>query len=860
MPKLSRRKFLGNAVAAATLPSVLGPRYALGQQAFTPPVSPRQKFNFNLDWKFLREDAPNAEAPDFDDAKWSTVSTPHSFNDVDSFRQLISHSGGDRGTYKGISWYRKRFRLPASSPKQRVFLEFEGLRQAGDIYLNGKQIGLYENGVDPYGIDITATLRPGDNLLAVKVDNSAGYKERATETAFEWNSNDFNPNHGGINRSVWLHVSGPIHQTLPLFYGLESQGTYIHAGNFKIAAKTCDLTVESEVRNGSGDRATVGVSVSVVDKDGRLHTHFEGEPSDMVDGEKSVILANASLKDVRFWSDLDPYLYDVYTTLKVEGKVVDVVRHTTGFRKAEFKGGVGTGGVYLNDKFTYLKGFAQRSADEWAAIGGGYPDWLHDYQAQLIRDCHANHMRWMHVAPQPIDAEAFARAGIIQVCPAGDKERDAVGRQWEQRVECMRNTIIYFRNNPSILFWEAGNTVITPDHMTQMVALKKQWDPEGGRVMGSRGDGNTAANTATTPIAEYYGVMIGQDPRTDALQNPTDMFRAYSAERRDRAPIVETEDFRDEAARRFWDPQSPPYFGFKKGPNDTYEYTSESITIAGVKRYWDYWSNRISNTDPAHSKWSGYASIYFTDEDADGRQDSSEVARVSGKLDAVRLPKQIYFAHRVIQNPAPDLHIIGHWSYPLDKPTKKTIYVIANTESVELLVNGKSLGVNSKPESGWIFSFPDVEFVPGSLKAIGRVAGKQVAAHELTTAGPATSIKLTPYTSPTGFLADARDVAFLDVEVVDAKGQRCPTDDARIDFTCSGPAIWRGGYNSGKLDSTNNLYLNTECGINRVFVRSTLAPGQVTVTASRRGLQPATTQLTTKPVTLSNGLAPVKSL
>ena len=102
--------------------------------------------------------------------------------------------------------------------------------------------------------------------------------------------------------------------------------------------------------------------------------------------------------------------------------------------------------------------------------------------------------------------------------------------------------------------------------------------------------------------------------------------------------------------------------------NSQYMYTSESFAVAGVKRYWDYWSNRISNADPAHSKWSGYCSIYFTDEDADGRQDSSEVARVSGKVDAMRLPKEIYFAHRVIQNEQPDLHILGHWSYPETQP------------------------------------------------------------------------------------------------------------------------------------------------------------------------------------------------
>jgi beta-galactosidase len=430
-----------------------------------------------------------------------------------------------------------------------------------------------------------------------------------------------------------------------------------------------------------------------------------------------------------------------------------------------------------------------------------------------------------------------------------------VGRQWDQRLEVMRDTMIYFRNSPSILFWEAGNTVVTPEHMQQMVALRKQWDPDGGRVMGARGNDNVELNTATTPIAEFFGVMIGQDPRTDQLSGPTAMFRGYSAQRRDKAPLIETEDFRDEGARRFWDDFSPPYFGFKKGPNDTWQYTSESFAVAAVKRYWAYWENRISNADPAHAKWSGYASIYFSDSDADGRQDSSEVARVSGKVDAVRLPKEIYYAHRVMQSDQPDLHILGHWSYPADKKTVKTIYVIANTQSVELFVNGKSAGVNSQPSSGFLFAFPDIEFAPGSLKAVGKNGGKTAAQQELITAGPPSQIKLTPIVGPQGWQADGADVALIDVEVLDAKGQRCPTYDDRVDFTIAGPGVWRGGYNSGKTDSTNNLYLNTQLGINRVAVRSTMTAGTITVTASRSGLKPAQVTLATKPVKITDGLA-----
>jgi beta-galactosidase len=212
-----------------------------------------------------------------------------------------------------------------------------------------------------------------------------------------------------------------------------------------------------------------------------------------------------------------------------------------------------------------------------------------------------------------------------------------------------------------------------------------------------------------------------------------------------------------------------------------------------------------------------------------------------------------------MQSDQPDLHILGHWSYPATQlngdKTVKTVYVIANTESVELFVNGKSLGVNSKPDNGWAFSFPAVEFAPGSLKAVGKNGGKIVAQQELTTAGPAVALKLTPILGPNGLQADGEDVALIDVEVVDAKGQRCPTDDARVDFTCTGPGIWRGGYNSGKVDSTNNLYLNTEDGINRVAVRSTLTAGTITVAVKRDGLKPAQVQIAAKPVVVTDGIA-----
>ena len=842
-------------VLATLLVGICSTPIFAAESRFVPPTSPRLMFNFNPGWKFIKGDVADAEKPGFDDSKWIAVSTPHTYNDVDTYDEIISHSGGEKSQYMGLGWYRKHFKLPASAKGGKVFLEFEGLKQAVRFWVNGKPAGKYENGVTPCGLDITDLVNFGDqeNVLAVKVDNSNDYKEEATGVSFEWMGRAFNPNYGGLNHDVWLHLTGKVYQTFPLYENLKTTGVYVYPANISIKDKTCEVTVESQVRNESGDQQSIEVSAVVVDADGVVRARFRGEPSDLVSGQTEVLKATGKLANARFWDVNDPHLYDVYSILTINDKVVDVRKTHTGFRKTEFKGGAGKGGVWLNDRFVYLTGYAQRSSDDWAGLGQAYPDWMHDFNAALMRSSHANYIRWMHIAPQRVDVSACEQFGIIQIAPAGDKERDVEGRQWDQRVEVMRDTILYYRNHPSILFWEAGNTVVTPPHMQQMVELRQQYDPNGGRVMGTRGDSNNAANTALTPIAEFYGVMIGQDPRTDQLVGPTNMFRAYSAERRDRAPLIETEDFRDEAARRFWDDYSPPHFGFKPGPNDTYHWNSETFCLAAARRYYDYYTNRISNPDPAHSKWSGYASIYWSDSNADGRQDSSEVCRVSGKIDSVRLPKEAFYVYRVMQNDSPDIHIIGHWNYPTN--TTKTVYVAANhCDAVEFFVNGKSKGIVKTPTNGYIYAFPDIAFAPGTIKAVGSNSGKAVARHEIKTAGDPKRLKLTAHTGPKGLVADGSDVAFFDVEVVDAQGQRCPTDEARVDFAVQGPAIWRGGYNSGKTNSVNNLWLDTECGINRVFIRSTLKPGAITLTASRTGLEPAKVQIESKPVEITDGL------
>ena len=855
---------------------------AVGEK-FSAPASPRAVYNFNPGWKFSFGDSAGAGKPEFDDSAWTAVSLPHTWNETDSYRAFISHSGGDQSEkMMGIGWYRKHFKLPAGADGRKVFLEFDGMRQAGHFFLNGQPIGKYENGVTAVGLDITKFARFGgqDNLLAVQVDNSPGYKEESTGTQFEWNAKDFNPNFGGLNRDARLIVAGKIYQTLPLFENLQTSGVYVYPEAVDLKNKTADLKVEAEVANETADYASITLSAVVVDADGVVRAKLEGNTSDLVGGQAEVFTASGTLSGARLWDVNDPYLYKVYSILSVNGAVVDVSELQTGFRKTEFKGGAGTGGVWLNGRFVWLTGYSQRAANDWPGFGGAYPDWMHDFTLALVRASNGNYMRWMHVSPERSDVAACDKYGIVEVCPAGDKERMVTGRQWDQRAEVMRDSMIFYRNNPSIFFWEAGNTIVTPDQMVQMVALRKQWDPHGGRVMGTRDNDLPDANKALTPVSEFYGVMIGQAPQTDKVAGD-DIFRGYSIARRDKAPLIETEDFRDEAGRNIWDEFSPPHFGFKPKagsiggrPVDSWHWNSETFCLAAATRYASYVRNRIDNPDPAHSKWSAYSSIYFTDSDADGRQQGSYVLRVSGKVDGERLPKELFFVSRVMQNEKPDIHIIGHWTYP--ENTKKTVYVAAShCDQVELFLNGKSLGVQTQPttfidpfrgarqqgselllgvDTGCVYAFPEVVFVPGTLKAVATKGGQAVAQTELTTAGAPAAIRLTVHAGPHGLLADGSDVVLVDFEVVDAQGRRCPTDEGRVDFAVTGPAVWRGGLNSAMLNSTNNLYLSTECGINRVAIRSTQTPGTITLKATRDGLAPASVQIESQATEIVDGL------
>ncbi len=800
--------------------------YGLVVFAYAPPENHRAKFNFNSGWKLFVGDPAGAEASNFDDSSWKEVSTPHAWNEDDAFKKDISELS------TGIAWYRKHFELPLESANRKVFLEFEGIRHGGEFYLNGKFIGRHENGIMAFGLDITDLLKPApqENVLAARIDNSWNYKEKATGSTYEWNDRNFYANYGGINKNVLLHITDKLHQTLPLYSNLGTTGVYIYAQDFDIMARTARITAESQVTNEYATAKTFVYQVSIDDISGGTIKTIDGGQYTLAPGETKVISISAKVDGLNFWSWGYGYLYNVHTILKVNGEPIDVVTTRTGFRKTEFAIGV----MKLNDRVIHLKGYAQRTTNEWPALGTAVPAWVSDYSNGLMVDSNANLIRWMHVTPGKHAVESCDRAGLMEAMPAGDAEKDVDGRRWEQRLEVMRDAMIYNRNNPSIVFYESGNKGVSEEHMRQMKALRDQYDPHGGRASGSR-------EMLDSKVAEYGGEML---------------YINKSAGK----PMWQMEYSRDEALRKYWDEFTPPYHKDGDGPPhqgqdaSVYNRNQDSHAIENVVRWFDYWHERPGSGTRVNA---GGVNIIFSDSNTHHR--GAENYRRSGEVDAVRLPKDGYFAHQVmwdgwVEVERPQTYIIGHWNYA--PGTRKNVYVVSSADKVELFLNGKSLGQGDQ-RSRFLYTFKNVEWQPGSITAAGYDRdGKRITETTKKTAGSPIAVRLTARTGPRGLRADGGgDLALVDVEVVDAEGNRCPTALNMINFSISGPGEWRGGIAQGPDNYILAKSLPVENGVKRVIIRSTKQTGKIVVGATAEGLKPAAVEVTSQPVTVVGGIS-----
>ena len=821
-----------------------------------------ERFNFNAGWTLALGDMQSITPA----TPQLAVTLPYAFNQTEAF----SRNCGELSDT--VMVYTKHFRLPKHMKGRKVMIEFEGARFAATVYLNGKEVGTCDNGVMAFGFDLTPYIDyKRENILQVRVDNSWNYHEKGTNSTFQWNNKNFYCNYGGINKNVWLHVMEEVYQTLPLYSNMGTTGVYVYASDIDVKGRSATVNCETQVVNAGRKPQTVEHKIVVIDNDGREIARFNGEKKTLSPNDTVILKTAKRLDDLHFWSWGYGYLYTVRSIISINGKETDRQDVQTGFRKTAYRDGM----FYLNDRVLQLKGFAQRSTNEWPAVGISVPSWMSDYSNRLVLECNGNFFRWMHVTPSKQDVLSFDRLGLIQALPAGDAEKDVTGRRWEQRLELMRDAMIYNRNNPSVVFYEAGNNVISEEHMQEMVVLRDKYDPNGARAMGCR-------NMLDSKVAEYGGEML---------------YVNKSAGK----PMWQMEFNRDEGIRRYWDEWSYPYHKEGEGPSYrgtphvvAYNHNQDGLAKENIVRWNEYWMARPGQGKRVNS---GGAKIIFSDSNTHARGEKNY--RTSGDVDAMRIPKDSYFCHQVMWDGWVDTerehtYIIGHWDYEESEelrvkseelavtgPVVKPVYVCSTADEVELFLNGISLG-KGKQSDRFLFTWPEVTYCPGELSAVGYKNGKVVSTAEKHTVGKPVALRMKviePQDGPVAnnpFRADGADIRIIEVEAIGERGERCPLANDKLHFTLTGNGTYLGGISGlvseeerkfnatqaevreGHSKDNNSILspdLQLEAGVCRVLVRSTTQPGTMTltITPANSQLPTANSQLTTVACPTSDG-------
>ena len=431
----------------------------------------RVRLNFNAGWRFKLADVSGAQDPAFDDSSWEPIGLPHSFS-IPYFRSPAF--------YVGYGWYRKTFTLPNLAASRRVSLEFEGAFQEAEVFVNGTAVGHHRGGYTGFPVDITAALRPGKNVVAVRVNNKwdPTLAPRAGEHVFS----------GGIYRDVWLVATDAVH--------VPWTGTFITTPDLSDASGR--VAAQTEVRNDSDRTASVSVQTKIVDAAGKIIAKLDGQSISVPAGQTVIVKQQSqSIATPRLWSPETPVLYHAVTSLAVAGQVRDQYDTEFGFRWIQW---TADKGFFLNGKHRYFRG-ADVHQDQ-AGWGDAVTNAAIDRDVQLVKDAGFDFIRGSHYPHDPHFAEATDRIGMLFLSEESfwgttgfksdwaasayptDPSQDAA---FDDSVKQQLTEMIRInRNHPSIIVWGMDNEVFFTANGTlpqvklllaEEVALTHQLDP-----------------------------------------------------------------------------------------------------------------------------------------------------------------------------------------------------------------------------------------------------------------------------------------------------------------------------------------------------------------------------------------------
>lgn len=802
---LTRRELLGASAVALAVPGTFA--NATSAAADAAEVRTRERltnWRFHLghaadidkDFGFGRDqrtfakagEAAPAAAARFDDSGWNEIVVPHDWAVALPFAEGPPVKGSDRGAAHGfkaigrefpqnsIGWYRTPIAVTPADKGRRIWLEFDGVFRDSIVFVNGYDVAREESGYAPFNVRIDDFLDydGGPNVVTVRADATLGegwFYEGA-----------------GIYRHVELVRADPLH--------IPQWGTFVRA---ELGTDGALVRVATDVLNSREGAASLVLRQSLVGPDGALAALLPPVPLELAPGQQRTVEQQVLLKAPRLWSLDRRNLYRLRSEIHEAGRLVDSTDTRFGIRTIRFDP---ERGFFLNGSAVKLLGTANHH--DHAGVGAAIPDALHRWRVAQLQGMGSNAWRSAHNPPATALLDACDEMGMLMIC------EQRINSSSDEAVSELERMIRRDRNHPSVILWSLGNE--EPHQATErgarinaeLQAHVRQLDP-----------------TRPTTFAMDQGWDNGVGRVVDVLgfNYRTNQIEAYHS-RHPRQPVIGTEtgstvatrgEYANDPARhvvRAYDTEHP---WWATTAEEWWTIVADRPYIAGGF----VWTGFDYRGEPTPFDTLPSISSQF------------------GILDTCGFPKDNYFYYRAWWRPdEPLVHLLPHWTWPGREGQPVEVWAHGNTDTVELRLNGRSLGRKPMPRNrhlSWT-----VPYAPGRLEAIGFNGDRAVARDIRETAGPAHSVQLTIDRR----VARAGEVVIANAAILDARGRPVPTAGNLLRFAASGgQVIGVGNGNPNSLEADVASERHAFNGLAQAIVR--VARGPVEISVAGDGLAPS---------------------
>lgn len=803
----------------------------------------RETIKFTKEWKFILGNSDEFKNPGFDDSGWRVLNVPHDWSIEGEFSKENPASPGGGALPGGIGWYRKTFQLAETDKDKLVFIDFDGVYQKSEVWINGNYLGMRPYGYSSFRYELTPFLNfGGENVLAVKVNNSEQPNSR-------WYSGS------GIYRNVWLVKTGKVF--------VETWGTFITTP--EVSHEMAQVVVKTKIKNQSGKKGILKFKTEIIDPAGNkiVNAETKAEPWE---NDSEEFTHNIKIENPELWSIEKPQLYKALTEVYFDGKLTDTYETPFGIRYFNFDE---KEGFSLNGEKLKILGVCQHH--DLGCLGSAINTRALERQLEILKAMGCNSIRTSHNPPTPELLELCDKMGFIVQDETFDMWRkkktpydySRYFPEWHERD--LTDHILRDRNHPSVMMWSIGNEVLeqwqhieTDTISIEQANLLLNFDKNVPTNVVNSGE-MSVNSLITTKLANIVKNLDVSRPVTAANNevNPwNNLFKSGSLdllgfnyhhqsfeafpENYPGQKLIISESTSGLMTRGFYQMPSDSMFIW----SDRYPPSGKPIgnpeqQCSAYDNCHVPWGSTHEESWKLVKKYDFIAGTYiWTGFDYLGEPTPywwPSRSSYFGIIDLAGFPKDVYYMYQSEWSDKEVLHIFPHWNWQPGQMVDIWAYY-SNADEVELFLNGNSLGTKSK-QGDELHVMWRIPFEPGTVKAVSRKDGKVVLESEIKTAGNATKLLATADRST--IYADGEDLSFITVEVLDENGTMNPDAGNQIQFEISGDARIVGVDNGNPVshESLKGSTIKAFNGKCLVVVQAGEKTGEVVLTAKSEGLK-----------------------